>query len=62
MVDVDKSEVLRNCKTLLRLVNCEAVIDTKDETLFDILFKSHAKKKMLLSWLIQQLYPAGEIL
>lgn len=58
-MEFDKVKTLNECKNLIRLINCEAVIDTKPETLFEMFFKSEVKKKMLLSWLIQQLYSAG---
>lgn len=61
-MEFDKSEALKECKHLLRLINCEAIVDTKDQTLYDMLFKSENKKQMLLSWLIQQLYSAGSYL
>ncbi len=58
-MDIQKSQAVKECKKLLRLINCEAIVDTKEQTLCDVLFQSEAKKKMLLSWLIQQIYSSG---
>jgi len=59
---MDKSANLSDCRQLLRRINCEAVIDTSDQNLYDILIRSEEKKTALLSWLLQNLFiPSEEI-
>ena len=51
---------LGECRNLLRLIQCEAVTDTSDQNLYDILIRSKEKKTVLSTWLIQNLFsPSG---
>lgn len=55
-MEFNRTEALKDCRRTLRSINCEAVTDTNDANLYDMLFQSEEKKKILLSWLIQRLY------
>lgn len=59
-MEFNRIEALKDCRRTLRSINCEAVTDTNDVNLYDMLFQSEEKKKILLSWLIQRLYTPGK--